>query len=126
MGDTYPNVNNLTDEQVQTWADDVKAQIEKLSGYIDRIKSIISEGGESGDSIIKVTSSDSPELSNMWNNFSLSMDAANQKLTSQKEIFYSSISTFIRIVKEANEKSTAKIEEATVSFEDAQNDLNNV
>ena len=89
MGDTYPNVNNLTDEQVQTWADDVTAQIEKLSGYIDRIKSIIAEGGESGDSIIKVTSSDSPELSNLWNNFSLSMDAANQKLTAQKEIFYS-------------------------------------
>jgi len=114
--------SNLTDEQVTEWSENIKTQIDNLSEFITHIKEVIAEGA-GGNSIIEVTKSDDPSLSSLWSNFATSMDAANQKLNSQKEVFYSSIQTFVDLVKQSNETFISEVDDTSVSFDDAANDL---
>ena len=118
------NLSNLTDEQVQTWAENITTELTSLSTYIGDISTTITEGDTEGHSIIEVTESDDSTLSQMWESFSACMDASKKKLDSQAEIFKSSIQTFVDLVRQSNEKHFADVEKATTSFEDASDEIN--
>lgn len=120
------DLSNLTDEQVQTWAEDITTQLTNLYNYISDIVKIIGEGDADGDSIIEVTKSEDSSLSNMWESFSACMDASKQKLDNQAEIFKSSIQTFVDLVRQSNEKHSSDVESASTSFEDASDAIDSI
>lgn len=118
-------MSNLSSAQVDEWSKNVTTEIEKLSTYINSIKEII-ETGSNGTSIIEAVKANDSSLADVWTNFALSIDAAKQKLDSQKEIFFSSLKTFTDQINQSNEAFNKEAEDTSVSFEDASNELSSL
>ena len=119
-------MENLTDEQVLQWQEDITTQLDALQECIGTIINIISEGGVDGHTVVQETSSNDMQLANTWQSFSSCMDISNQKLNSQSEIFKSSIQTFVDMVRQANEEHSEDVGSANTSFESYSDDINNL
>jgi len=122
------SLNNLTSQQVSDWFQNIQEQISSLSQYLSTIKGIILTGGDSSlpCGIIELTKSNDTTLSDSWNNFSLAVEAAQNKLDSKTEVFYSSIATFTEMIRQSNEENISAVDETTTTFENATDAINNL
>ena len=120
------SLNNLTSQQVSDWFNNIQEQISSLSHHLQTIQETIEFGGDASlpCGIIEITKSNDTTLSDSWNNLFYAMEAAQKKLDSKTEVFYSSIKTFTEMINQSNEENLSAVDETTETFENATDEIN--
>ena len=107
-------MENLTDEQVTKWKEDIT---EVLSNLSDSLINILDNAGY----ISRTISSNDPSLSNSWSQLHDAIENSQVKLDEKRTIFDDTLTTFVSTVVALNEEMVSEVQLAENEFTDFYN-----